>query len=65
MNQIDKVEGTYSLLLPSFSLLTISAFLYFNDELDLKVSTNAKDDSCVMCSTVAMQRSREGKCVAW
>jgi hypothetical protein len=30
MNQIDKVEGSYSPLLPSLSLLFILAFLYFN-----------------------------------
>jgi hypothetical protein len=65
MNQLDKVEGSYSLLLPSLSLLIIPAFLYLKDELDLKASTDARDDSCVTCSTVAMQRSLEGKCVVW
>jgi hypothetical protein len=44
MNQIDKAEGSYSLLFPSLSLLIIPAFLYFNDELDLKASTDARDD---------------------
>lgn len=43
MNQIDKVEGGYSLLFPSLSLLFMLAFLYLNEGLGLKASPDARD----------------------